>query len=103
MKRFFAVLVMVVPMLVGCGVGDPTAATDEEAVKVCTLLPIYCPPECKQVGGGCPVQCHCPNYVACGPSLKCHGNEVCCTAGPINIDPSLNHYSCNPAGSLCPL
>jgi hypothetical protein len=50
------------------------------------------------------MQCHCPNHVACGPTLRCKVDEVCCTGpGPVNVDPSLNHYSCNPAGTECPL
>jgi hypothetical protein len=87
---------------VGCGGVEPTGQEQEEA-KACPVLPIRCDAPCKQTGGGCPVQCHCPGYVACGP-LKCGEGEVCCTGpGPVHLDPSLNHYSCNPHGYTCPL
>ncbi len=84
--------------------GSNTGSTTEEGLHVCPLMEVYCPPDCHQTGGGCPVQCHCPGYVACGPTLHCGVGEVCCTGpGPVNIDPSLNTYSCNPAGTVCPL
>jgi hypothetical protein len=83
---------------------DEPEESNDEAVKVCTLMPIYCPSQCHQSNGGCPVQCHCPGYNACGPSLKCGEKDVCCTgAGPVNANPALNTYSCNPAGTACPL
>jgi hypothetical protein len=90
----------------GCSSSDPQTNSSEDGLQVCPLLEIYCPPECHQSQGGCPKQCHCSNgnFNACGPSLKCGGAEVCCTGpGPVNIDPSLNQYSCNPPGTICPL
>ncbi len=92
-------------VLAGCGGTVEDGATGrDEALKACTLLSIECPAECKQAAAGCPRQCHCPGYTACGPDLKCGVGEVCCTgAGPVSVDPSLNQYSCNPAGTLCPL
>jgi hypothetical protein len=104
MRKLFSLLsLLTLCAVVSCG-GEAPTASEEEGIKACTLMAIYCPPECHQSEGGCPRQCHCPQYNACGPSLKCGQHEVCCTgAGPVNIDPSLNHYSCNPSGSMCPL
>ena len=75
----------------------------DEAVKVCTKLPLNCPAGCSLQGGGCPQQCHCPGYVACGPTLHCPSSQQCCTAGPINVDPALNNYLCVTSGTACPL
>ena len=95
---------LLMAVMVGCSGAEPDSSAVEQEVKACTRLAIYCPPECKQTQGGCPVQCHCPNYTACGPSLRCGVGEVCCTGpGPVSVDPSQNSYSCNPSGSLCPL
>jgi hypothetical protein len=102
MKILILSFVLAVPFFAGCGGAEPVGE-EAEAVKACTLMPIYCPPECHQTGGGCPVQCHCPGYNACGPKLKCGEKEVCCSGPIVYSDPALNHYSCNPPGSLCPL
>jgi hypothetical protein len=97
-------------ILVACASSSTDSGQDQgqsestdDALKVCTKMPLYCPTGCFYQGGGCPQQCHCPNYVACGPTLHCPASQQCCTAGPVNVDPSLNTYLCATAGTACPL
>jgi len=99
MKSFVLLCVLAVA---GCGAVGPTGE-EEQAQQVCTKLPLYCPPGCSYVGNACPQKCQCPGYTPCGPTLKCGENQQCCIAGPINIDPSLNHYLCVQSGTACPL
>lgn len=99
MKSLF---LMVALVLAGCG-GVENVAEEEQAVSVCTKMALYCPPGCKYVGNACPQKCSCPGYTACGPDLKCGTHQDCCTAGPVNVDPALNHYLCVQPGTACPL
>jgi hypothetical protein len=105
--RAFVFSITSLLVVIGCSsANEPQTQSIDDDLKVCPLLAIYCPPECHQSNGGCPKQCHCDNgnYNACGPDLKCTGNQVCCTGpGPVSIDPTQNHYTCYPQGTICPL
>ncbi len=98
MKKLFAAVAVAFPIVVACGSeapSEPAPGKTDEAVKVCTKMPIACTdPGCQLVGDGCPQQCVCNGVIQCG-TKSCGPNQYCCNSTVVG-------YECLNIGEMCP-